>query len=490
MKDVNNSKINDYRNIFKATSLFGGVQLIQIVIQVIKQKIIAILLGPFGMGINGLYISSSSFIQGLTSLGLTSSAVKNIAEAYGSGDSDKISKIISVLKKIVWFTGLLGMLVLIITSPILSKVTFGNYDYTIPFIFLSITLLFQQLSNGQIIILQGLRRLKDLAKASVLGSFAGLIISAPIYYFFGINGIIPTLILSSITTLSFTWYFSSKLNYNKVELSIHDTLLEGKEMMKMGVVMSLNNILVLGVAFITRIIIMKTGNTEEVGLYNAGFVIINGYFGLIFNAMSTDYYPRLSAVNKDNRRTNEIVNQQTEISLLIISPLILFFLLLTPYIIQILYSKEFLPIIKFIQWAIIGMLFKTSSWAISYQFIAKSNVKQFAINELIANTIILTINTIGYLYWGLEGLGIAFTLSMILYFLQIYYSAYKCYSFKYTKETIRMKSLFIFIIVLSFIFVRFHDNYISFIIILFACIICMFYSLYKLNKLLYIFKSN
>lgn len=421
-----------YRHIFKATSLFGGVQLFKILIELIKQKFIAILLGPTGMGISGLYLSATQLIQGLTSMGLSSSAVKNVAEANETGDFQKISRVVTVLRKLVWVTGILGMIVVIALSPILSKSTFGNYDYTVPFIFLSVTLLLQQLSVGQSVVLQGMRKLKHLAKSGVLGAFFGLIISVPIYYLFGIEGIVPTLILSAVANLLLTWYFSRKIHIEKQNITPKQTFQEGREMLKMGIVMSLNSLLVLGVAYMVRIFIVRIGGTEEVGLYTAGFAIVNGYVGLIFSAMGTDYYPRLAGINKDNAKSREMVNQQAEIAVLIIAPIIMLFLILAPYVISLLYSNQFTPITGFMQWAMLGMIFKAVSWAIGFQIIAKGDMKLFAINETIANIYIFLFNLLGYYFFGLNGLGIAFTLSYFIYMIQVYLVTKKRYNFNFS----------------------------------------------------------
>ena len=150
---------SSYRSIFKSTSLFGGVQVYQILIQIIKSKIIAVLLGPAGVGIIGLFQSGLDLVRNLTSMGLSSSAVRDVSEANGAGDILRISRVLSVVKKLSWITGILGSVIVLIASPILSKTLFGNQDYTLPFIFLSITLLLDQLSAGQKVILQGLRRL-------------------------------------------------------------------------------------------------------------------------------------------------------------------------------------------------------------------------------------------------------------------------------------------------------------------------------------------
>ena len=165
----NTGSSSSYRSIFKATSLFGGVQVYQILVSIIKSKIIAVLLGPTGVGIQGLYQSGIQFVQSLTSMGLSSSAVRDVAEANATSDGYRIGRTVSALRKLVWLTGLLGLISVAIFSPVLSNYAFGNRDYTIPFILLSVTLLIDQLSAGQKVVLQGKRRLKDLAKASAIG---------------------------------------------------------------------------------------------------------------------------------------------------------------------------------------------------------------------------------------------------------------------------------------------------------------------------------
>ena len=129
MSDNNQSS---YRSIFKATSLFGSVQVFQIIIQVVKSKFIAVLLGPAGVGIIGLYQSGMQLVQNITNMGLASSAVRDVSEAFGLKDYHRINQVVTTIRRLVWGTGLLGMIALAIFSPLLSKASFGNYDYTIP----------------------------------------------------------------------------------------------------------------------------------------------------------------------------------------------------------------------------------------------------------------------------------------------------------------------------------------------------------------------
>lgn len=413
-------QVSSYRSIFKATSLFGGVQVYNILIGIIKSKIIAVLLGTAGMGVLGLYQSTISFIQGLTSMGLGQSAVRDVSEANSTGNTERISRTVAVLKRLVWLTGMTGMGICLLLSPALSKFTFGNFDYTIPFILLSTILLLDQVRIGQSVLLQGLRRLKDLAKASTIGATLGLVISIPFYYLFKIDGIAPTLVLTSISYLVVNWFFAKKINIPKKPVSLKSSLKDGRLMMKMGIAMTINNIIVLGIAYLLRWFIRLQGGLEEVGLFTAGFTIVNTYAGMVFSAMATDYYPRLAAVNHDNNKGNLIINQQIEVATLIVAPLMVLCIVFMPLIIKILYSDQFLDANIFIIWTSAGIIFKATSWALSYNFIAKGKARQFIINEVSAKFYSLPLQFGGYYFMGLEGLGIAFLISYFLYSIQLY----------------------------------------------------------------------
>lgn len=432
--ETNTNASSEYRSIFKATSLFGGVRVFSILISIIRSKIVAILIGTTGVGIVGLFTSGTSLIQSITQLGLSQSAVRDVSEAHGSGDQARVNRVVTALRRLVWFTGLLGMLCVIVFAPVLSRTSFGNSDYTLSFIFLSVILLFNQLSGGQLVILQGTRSLKNMAKSSVIGSLLGLLICVPLYYWLGVKGIVPNLIMGAFTGMLLTWYFARKVPYTPVKLTVKEVIQEGGLMLKMGIAMSVSGVLVALSAYILRSFINRQGGIDEVGLFQAGFAIMTTYVGLVFSAMGTDYYPRLSAVNKDNEKCREIMNQQGEIGILILAPLILVCIVFVPWIVKILYSDRFLGANDYIIWAASGMLFKMASWAISFIFIAKGESKLFMINETVVNIYSLGFQILGYWLLGLKGIGIGYALTFLCYFIQVYTISRIRYGFRFTSE--------------------------------------------------------
>lgn len=449
---------SSYRSIFKATSLFGGVQVYQILVQVIKSKFIAILLGPEGVGIQGLLMSATDLVKQLTSFGLAQSAVRDVSEANGTGDKGRVNRTVTVLRKLVWLTGLLGTITVLALSPVLSKSTFGNYDYTLPLIFLSVTLLLDQLCAGQKVVLQGLRRLKDLAKATALGSTIGLIVCVPLYYLLGIRGIVPTLILNSVTALLLSWYFSQKVKIEKIQVTPRETIQDGKQMLRMGIAMSISSIMTVAASYILRSFIRAEGGTEAVGIFTAGFAIINTYVGMIFTAMSTDFYPRLAAVNKDNAQCRDIVNQQGEIGALIMAPLLITCIVFMPFVITLLYSERFIAAYDYILFAAFGMMLRFASVLIAHLYLAKGSSKLYIINEIAVCLYMLLFNLIGYKYGGLRGLGISYILTYSIYLIQVFTLTHKHYEFSFSTKFLRVYGTQMILVVSSmFCFLLIHS---------------------------------
>jgi O-antigen/teichoic acid export membrane protein len=473
---------SSYRQIMKATSIFGGVQVYNILISVIRSKFIAVLLGPAGMGISGLLTSTTGLIGNIINLGLSTSAVKNVAAANASGDSIRVGTVVSVLRRLVWVTGLAGTLFTLVCASWLSELTFGNKEYTFAFVLISVTLLLTQINAGQLVVLQGMRKLQYLAKANIAGLTFALLTSVPVYYFWGVKGIVPAIIISSFITLLLSWYFSSKVKIERVKITRSSLLSEGGDMVRMGFFLSLSSLISMGSSYIVRIFISHRGGVEQVGLYNAGFAIINTYVGMVFSAMATDYFPRLSGIVNDTGKSKDIINQQAEIALLILAPILTVFLIFINWIVILFYSSRFLPVDKMIHWAALGIFLKATSWPIAYLFVAKGNTKLFFYSELSASIYMLGLNVIGYQLGGLEGLGISFFVSYFIYLIQVFLLAKIKYTFAFGKRFYWIFSIQFLIGILCFLSSRLLTSPYMYIGGSILIILSGYYSLRELNK--------
>jgi O-antigen/teichoic acid export membrane protein len=420
---------SSYRQIIKSTSIFGGVQVFNMVISLVRSKLIAILIGPAGIGLIGLFNSALNLISSVTNAGIETSGVKAVSTV--GHDVKLLSREVSILNRLIWITGILGSLTVVVLSPLLSQITFGTTDQTVSFILVAVTLLFKQLTSGSLLVLQGLSRIKYLAQANFYGNLSGLLISVPLYYYLKIDGIVPSIVFSSLIAMIIAIIYRQKIKIGSVALTNKEVFTEGRHLIILGFSLSFIGLLTTLSSYLLQVFISNYKNVTEVGFYSAGFTILNTYVGVIFTAMATDYYPRLAKICHDNLQVKKLVKEQSEIAILLLTPIIVIFLVFAPTVIRLLYSDEFLPIVPLVCWGILGMIIKAVSWAMGYVLIAKGHSRIFVKTSIGFNTVFLIINILGFYYYGLEGLGITFLINYLIHFFVLKIIVSKKYDFAF-----------------------------------------------------------
>ena len=473
---------NSYSQIMKATSLFGGVQVFNILISVIRSKAIALLVGPIGFGLIGLLNSTLRIIGDFTKVGLDTSAVKEISERNSDKDPSKVTEIIFVLEKLIWFTGTVGALITLVFSRYISYLTFGNTDYTYAFVWLSIAVLFTQLAKGKIAILQGTRRLKKLAYANLTASTVSLLITLPLYYFFKIDGIVPALIGTALITFGIFKFFTKEVDIPRLSFTKQELFHKSKAMLLLGATMSVTSMIVTLTGFLIQIFIRSTDGLEAVGFYSAGFLIVNAYVGMIFTAMSTDYFPRLAAINTDNNKMNVAVNQQADVAILLITPVIVLFLTFAPFIVELLYSSKFNVIIGFVTFGVLGTFFKAVSFSLGYVIIAKGHSKVFITLSLIFNSLFLIISVVSYNIGGLTGVGIGFLVYYFIHFIALKVLTKYLYEICLTRSFYRTFLICAIICGSCFIATLVESPYLRYVLIFLLVVISIYYSVLQFDK--------
>lgn len=471
-----------YGNIFKTTFLFGFVQIFNIIVKVGLNKVVAILLGAEGMGIIGIYNSAIQMIRTGAGLGINQSAVRDISEANACNDNERFSRIISLTNKVIIFTALLGMGVTIFLSPYLSKWYFGDGTYTLAFIWISIVVALNILSEGQLAILKGMRQLRALAKASIWGSLVGLVAAIPFYYFFGRGGIIPSLAITAFAALFFSNLYVRRIEYTRTKLSVKEIWTEATPMVKMGVALMLVGFIGSIFDMIIAAFISNSGSLADVGYYNAGAAIISGYFGIVITAMSTDYYPRISAVHNDNEKLTDEMNKQSETGLIMIFPLVVLFVFLSPFFIDILYSAEFYETNNYTDYAMIGTVIIVVSNCMGMILLAKQASNIFVWSVLGQRTILIAIYIFAYKQLGLTGLGLAYICTGLLHITFMTLILNHFYKIRLSVKVSRLLIIVVGVTLLTIAIRKIENPIVSYSIGFLLLSLTCIYSLYYMKK--------
>lgn len=406
-----------YRNIFKTTFLFGFVQVFSIAVKIGLHKVVALLLGATGLGTIGLFNNTLLLLRNIAGLGISQSAVRDISEAHGTNQATRYSEVILIVKRVIWLTCILGVITTIAFSRFLSRYTFGNDNYTVSYIFLSIAVGAGIVTDGQSAILTGMRYLRQLAWSSAIGAIAGFLSGLPFYYFCGEKGIIPSLIVSNVTPLLVTAYFVRRIPIQKIRLTAKRFVHGASDIVKTGMALMIQSLMIHACNLIVASYISLHDNLSILGYYQAGVTIVGGYFGVIMTAMTTEYYPRISAINNDNKQLQDAVNAQSETGLILAFPLVVLFVIFSNFFFSFLYSEEFVAGTEYVNLAVMGTVTIICSNCMGMVLLAKQKYKAILISSLVLNIFILTGNLIMYRLWGLKGLGWGYFFSGFLQFV-------------------------------------------------------------------------
>jgi PST family polysaccharide transporter len=471
-----------YKQIFKSTSIVGGSQILNIVIGIIKTKVIALLLGPGGVGTAGIFQTIVELVRNATGFGINFSSVKNIAE--NNTDPQRVARTILVLRRWELGTGLIGTLVVILLCGVFSTYSFGSPSYTASIAIMSVVLVINAVSAGQLAILQGLRRIGEMAKASLLGSILGTVISLPLFWWLGIAGIVPAMILTALGSLVVSWFFARKIITVDVNLSLSQTFTEGLGMAKLGFFIVVNGLVATASMYIIRALIRSHLGIDYVGYFQSVWTISTLYIGILLNAMLADYFPRLSMIQHDNAASNKLINEQLEMTLLVGAPMIMGMIAFASLALNILYSASFHSAIPVLKWQMMASFFTLISWPLGVLYLSKNKGLYAIISETIRQAIYISVVFIGWNYWGFNVLGIGFLVANCVSIFFVFYSVRHISSFRFSSVNIKC----IFFLGGSLVLVLFSalwlDGIFQYVVNGITLLVISAFCLYRLDKLL------
>ena len=422
---------NSYNHILKYTGLFGGAQVLTVFANLVRNKVMAVLLSTQGLGLNSMLYAAQMFASQCTNLGLSFGAVPRLSDSFEQNDVAQIRYHIQMTRLWSMIAALFGLVFCVAIAPLLGRFTFTWGHFGDHYATLSVSVAALAITGGETAILKATRRLGMLARIQFYAALASVAISLPLYYFMGYSGILPSIILmtffTTLATLSYSYRcYPLRLSFQRSML--HD----GLEMIRLGVAFILAAAVGSGAEMFIRSYLNIEGGLSDVGLYNAGYMIAITYAGMVFSAMETDYFPRLSGVANDIQATNETVNKQMEVSLLLLSPMLMALMVLLPALIPVLFSMEFLSVIAMAQVAVLAMYFKVMTLPVAYITLARRRSLAFLLLESSYFVVLVIAVAVGYRQADIFGAGVGVVVAHVFDYLLINIFAYYRYDYRCT----------------------------------------------------------
>lgn len=426
---------SSYGQILRSSSIIGGATGINYVIGMVRTKAVALLLGPSGVGLVSMYVSITGLVSTFAQLGIDQSGVREVAEANGSGDPERVARVVKSLRRVCWLTGILGWILTVALAWPLSQWTFGSSERMWAVAILGVTVLISAVTGGQTALLQGMRRIGDLARIQVLSAVVTTFIAVGLYAWLSEHGIIPVIILTTLVQLGFSWHFSRRIQISRFHQSWAETAATSRRLVGLGSAFMYVTLLAVATGVVIRSIVIREFGLEESGIYQAAWGISGLFAGFILSAMATDFYPRLTEVSHDNERICILVNEQVEIGILLALPGLLATIAFAPLILHLLYSRQFVDGASLLPWFVIGVFTQVVSWPMGIIQRAKGRWKWLLASATFLHFthLALVLSLIKFL--NLNGIAIAFALASTAHLFVQKLMAQKLANLKWTRSS-------------------------------------------------------
>jgi PST family polysaccharide transporter len=149
-----------------------------------------------------------------------------------------------------------------------------------------------------------------------------------------------------------------------------------------------------------------------------------------------------------------VINQQTEIAILLALPGLIATMALAPWVLKLFYSSEFIGGIELMQWFLLGCLGQIISWPLGYVLLPLGKQKTLLLIEVGFSALHALLIYLGLMIMSLEGVAIAFFMVYVVYTLLIYRTCRSVINFSWTKQCIKCISFACSILMVAFIISR------------------------------------
>jgi PST family polysaccharide transporter len=311
-------------------------------------------------------------------------------------------------------SGTVASIVLCLFARQVSMLSFGTPDHTASVLVISLSIFFGCVLAGFRAMAQGLRRIADLAMINVLGSVGATVAVIAIALSLHDRAIAALVTIPALASAAAAWIVIRMRKTYPDSRPRDASWTVASSLIRLGSIFMFSAVAIGAIAYFTRALVMQTAGAAAAGHYQSASALAALYTGFIIQAMSADYFPRLSAaaVAQDALRA---VNEQIEVGVLVALPGVIGTIALAPFIISIFYSSEFAPATEVLRWMVIGSLLQLVSWPVGLLLPARDDRRLFLVTEVIGVTTHFLLVWSCVTMWGLRGAGAAFLLYNLVY---------------------------------------------------------------------------
>jgi enterobacterial common antigen flippase len=391
---------------FKASSILGAAGALGTLIGLLRSKAFAIFLGAGGVGLAGLYSSLIQVASTIACLGVNVSLTRELShDGRSEADRDhaRVAGILfAVLTGVLCGAAIWVFRVEIATWIVADPARAGDVGLLSVGAGAQISVLIFTA------ILQGYRRLRDIAFYNIVGSLPGTITAIVLAAWWQMDAVHVIAICLPLSALGVGLVYMRRLPRCQGPVSPLRLIGLIRHLVAVGVVLMFSAVLQQGAMLYLRAHVTAESGLEAAGFFHAAWLISVIYIALVMQPQWSDFFPRLCGVIGEPVEANRALNQALLVVLLLVTPMVIGGIGGAWLVMIIFFSREFLPAEQLLMLFSVGNLFRAMSVTMAYVVLAKGWSTVYFALDVVWAIVFLSLSNLLYDRFGLEALGIGF----------------------------------------------------------------------------------
>lgn len=388
---------------------------IKMIAGVVINKAVAVYIEPAGLALVGQFQNFSQLVM-TAAQGAINSGVTKYAAEYGK-DNARIPILLSTASKISLVASVIVGVVIILFSHYASLHILKSEDYDYIFMIFGFTIVLFVINNLLLSILNGLREIKTWVMINIIQSVYSLIFTTLLIVYLGLEGALIAL----VTNQSFIFFIVIWMLRNHPIIKLENfkgafDKLEAKKLAGFATMAITAAVFAPISHLIIRDYIGETLSWDQAGYWQAMWYISTMYLMVVTTTLSIYYLPRLSEITDKAELRKELLHGYKIIMPIVIVMSLTIFLL-KDFIIWLLFTEGFAPMVELFLWQLVGDVIKIASFLFGYLVVAKAMTKTFITTEVLFSFSFVLLSIWFVDAYGLVGMSYAFALNYSLYFI-------------------------------------------------------------------------
>jgi len=369
-------------------ALFGAAALttissgIGLLVAIARTKLVAVVLGVYGVGILGQVNTALQFAAALVAVGFGNAIVRRTAAGDEDGDSPSSLLTTAYLAILAIVVPLVAFL-LLAPSEITDRV-FGEGSPALARFVLVAAIPLAAILNIETAVLRGLKNVRMLTLAISAAGILGLALLGPLVLLFGLDGALVHVALFGVASYAVTYLARRRAAWQaglRVSLLVRPTRQALRMLLSYGSANAIAGVLNTATLLLVRSYIIGTLGVDANGIYQVLLGVPAQTLVVVFNTLSAYAFPLVSGM-RERADIGGALNLILRFTLLSTTPLILGLILLSSTIVRVLYSSQFLDAADLLPIQLLGDFFKTIAWGLGLSLLGRGHLLAFTALDL------------------------------------------------------------------------------------------------------------